>query len=193
MKNKKYLAVIGALIVVVLVIWYLEGSDSAQSPAPVVEAEQNVSAQTAAKPQAQKPRPATQSSSPATNPASTPAAAPSAPKLTYINADADDIFIVLPRPGDSVSPLITISGTARGDWFQQGTFTAEVIASNGDVLVRNQIPAKGNYMTTEMVQFSSQVQVPPNHTGPMTVVLRNDNPAGHPIPDRSVSMPVVVK
>jgi hypothetical protein len=192
-----YLAAGAAVLILIVGLWYLN-TNSAEAPTEVPEPAQNEEQTEAAenipKPVTQKPTVTPTAPAPTTQTETTQEPpAPPAPQATYVNADEKVIFVVLPRPGDTVTAGITISGTARGDWFTQGTFRAEVIAENGDVLVRNQIPAQGNAMTTALVQFSSMVQISPNYHGPATVILHNDNPDGHPNPDRSVSIPIVVK
>lgn len=195
MKNS-YLAASAAIIILVIGFW-LFSSDSANAPTETPEVvREEKSPTTESKPKQQA---APKVTTPAPKPAEptptepTPPAEPPAPKITYVNTSEADIFNVLPRAGDTVTAGITVSGSARGDWFTQGAFWVEVIAENGDVLIRNQVPSKGNSMTTGMVQFSSSVLISPNYHGPATVRLVNDNPPGHPNPDRSVSIPVVVK
>lgn len=195
MKNAQTVPIIIiAVIVVAGVLYFLSGS----SPTPSVIEEAQM--EESGKDTDTSSAPSTKVSQPKTTTPTAPAApttpAPTSeptPQITYQNTSEQDIFVVLPKPGQKVTPSITVSGAARGDWFYRGVFWAEVVAPNGDVLVRNEIPSKGNANTTGMLQFSSFVLVTSNYRGPATVVLINDNPVGHPIPDRSVSIPVVIE
>ena len=190
-----YLAAALTIIILGAGIWFLEKGESQPAAEPTDASAQETLAIPQNQAKTQKPSTPSKTSTQAQTQTAptTPSASPPPPQATYVNTNEKDIFIVLPKPAQTVTPGITVAGTVRGNWFIQGAMIGEVIAENGDVLARIQIPANGNPMTTEMVQFNAMINVSPNFKGPAAVVIRSDAPPGYPYPDRSVSVPVVVK
>lgn len=117
---------------------------------------------------------------------------PSAPKATYMNADADRIQVTTPQPGATVSSTFTVSGKARGGWYFEANFPYEVQNASGTKIAEGPVQARGEWMTPEFVPFSFQVVVP-NYKGKATLILHNDNPSGLPENAASVSIPVVIQ
>ena len=93
-------------------------------------------------------------------------------EATYENADEDMIVVDLPNPGAVVGKEFKVIGEARGNWFFEASFPVEVVADNGTVLARTYATAVGDWMTTEFVDFTSDIKVPDSYIGPATLILQ---------------------
>lgn len=87
------------------------------------------------------------------------------------------------------SPLV-ISGQARGNWYFEASFPAELIDANGKQLFIGPVQAQGEWMTEEFVPFNSEIIFAQPETANGTLILRKDNPSGLPENDAEVRIPV---
>lgn len=87
------------------------------------------------------------------------------------------------------SPLV-ISGQARGNWYFEASFPAELIDANGKQLFIGPVQAQGEWMTKEFVPFNSEIIFAQPETANGTLILRKDNPSGLPENDAEVRIPV---
>lgn len=130
------------------------------------------------------------------NLASAPAPAETAtsttPSAVYANATVDDIVVISPQPGTEISGgVLTIAGSARGNWYFEASFPVEIVAENGITLAQFPIQAQGDWMTTDFVPFTEEVALG-DYEGKVTVILHKDNPSGLPEHDASVAIPIIV-
>lgn len=100
------------------------------------------------------------------------------------------IQINSPRPNQTVSSPVTITGKARGSWFFEGSFPITIQDENGQQL--GVIPAKalGEWMTTSFVPFSAQLEFATSSTKVGTIKLKKDNPSGLPENDNELIVPI---
>lgn len=153
-----------AIIVVFGVVWILGLDKTVAPPAPIDNGN------------------GTSTTTPTTTPAT----------ISYKNADSTMIQVTAPLAGQTVAPVFTLSGQARGPWYFEASFPIEILDPNGARLLMVPVQAQGEWMTTEFVPFSTQVSVP-NYRGPATLILHKDNPSGMPENDASISMPIVIQ
>lgn len=113
--------------------------------------------------------------------------------ISYANASSDMIRVSTPPPGAVVGKEFKVTGEARGGWYFEATFPVEVRDRDGKVLVSTYAQAKGEWMTTDLVPFESNVKVPESYIGPATVVLRKDNPSGEARFDASVWYSITIE
>jgi hypothetical protein len=105
---------------------------------------------------------------------------------------ADLIVVETPRPGDTISSPLTISGQARGFWFFEASFPYELQDSNGTMIAQGPVQATGEWMTEEFVPFTVDITFPSQPTDSMgTLLLKKDNPSGLPENDDTLVIPVV--
>lgn len=90
------------------------------------------------------------------------------------------IRVSAPKPGDTVTSPMHIEGEARGNWYFEASFPAEIIDTNGNSLAIFPVQAGADWMTTEFVPFSADIpfKTPSTETG--TLILHKDNPSGLP-------------
>lgn len=110
----------------------------------------------------------------------------------------DKIIIFSPKPNEEVSSPIEVGGRARGIWFFEGSFPAQVYDSNNKLLGSAPvqfISTKENdtWMTTEFVNFQGKVEFSQPTTETGYILFKKDNPSGLPEHDESFEMPVKFK
>lgn len=114
-------------------------------------------------------------------------------KITYVNSSADIITVDLPRIGAMMGKRFSVTGKARGSWFFEASFPVQVLDNNGNVLARGSAQAQGDWMTSDFVSFKVDLVVPDSYSGPVTLVLKKDNPSGLPEHDASILFPVTIE
>jgi hypothetical protein len=105
----------------------------------------------------------------------------------------DKIRIDTPRPISKVTNPLSIKGEARGSWFFEASFTANILDQNGVILGTGIMTAEGEWMTEEFVPFSGELvfDTPTGERGEL--VLQKNNPSGLPEHDESLIVPVRFK
>lgn len=104
------------------------------------------------------------------------------------------IVIDSPRPNETVSSPMTITGKARGNWFFEASFPIAVTNWDGLIIGEGFATAEGNWMTTEFVPFTATVtytlpEGTPYNRG--TLILKKDNPSGLPENDDAREIPIL--
>lgn len=88
--------------------------------------------------------------------------------------------------------VATISGTARGMWFFEGTFPVEVVDQEGNVVGRGQAKAEGKWMTENFVPYTVNIQTTGATVGAMgSILLKKDNPSGEEDKNDLLEVPVI--
>lgn len=113
------------------------------------------------------------------------------PTSTWNNASKDLIRLDLVKPGVTVLPKFIVSGEARGTWFFEGSFPAEMLDSEGKQIALGVAEALGEWMTEDFVPFRVELNVG-EYSGPATLVLHKDNPSGQAENDASLAVPIEV-
>ncbi len=112
---------------------------------------------------------------------------------TYTNNAKDLITVSDPLPGGTVAQTFTVSGTARGYWFFEGSFPAEVRDASGAVIGTGLGSSVEEWMTENFIPFTVPITLVAPYTGPATLVLKKDNPSALPENDASVSIPIILQ
>ncbi len=113
--------------------------------------------------------------------------------ISYTNASEDLIVVSTPTPGEDLPKQFTVSGNARGMWYFEASFPVEVRDDSHTVLWQGPATANGEWMTTDFVPFSVEVNIASAYTGVATLVLKKDNPSGLPEHDASVEFPIIIE
>ena len=85
---------------------------------------------------------------------------------------------------------ISVTGKARGTWFFEGSFPAELLDANGVVMKTAIAKADGEWMTENFVPFSVSIDYALGTTRTGFVVLKKDNPSDDPAQDDAFKIPV---
>lgn len=88
------------------------------------------------------------------------------------------------------SPL-TVTGTARGTWYFEASFPAELKDADGKTIAQVPAQAQGDWMTTEFVPYKAVLTFAAQPAGSKgTLILHKDNPSGDPERDQQVEIQV---
>jgi len=103
---------------------------------------------------------------------------------------ADLIRISSPRPNDSISSPIKITGEARGFWFFEASFPIRIYDADDKELGVAIAQAQGEWMTNDFVPFEAVLGFEVPTTAKGTLVLQKDNPSGLPEKDDQLIVPI---
>ncbi|MEI6510706.1 MAG: Gmad2 immunoglobulin-like domain-containing protein [Candidatus Uhrbacteria bacterium] len=122
-------------------------------------------------------------------------AAPNADALAPTNtgnaiAKRDLIRVTSPKPNADVSSPISIAGEARGSWFFGASFLVKLVDANGKTLGTGTAKTEGEWMTTEFVPFTLDLDYVAIMPGSGTIVLMRSNPSGDPSRADELDVPV---
>lgn len=100
--------------------------------------------------------------------------------LQYIDLDlTPPVRLTQPGRADTVSSPVTITGSASGTWFFEGQLPVR-IETFGQVLTETTAAADEDWMTTEAVDFSTEVAFDSPEDDFGFVVVESSNPSGLP-------------
>lgn len=104
---------------------------------------------------------------------------------------ADEIIIESPRPNEHIWSAWNVSGRARGSWFFEGSFTAELFDENNQSLGTVILQAQEDWMTAEFVPFRGQLIFSPPNTKKGVLKIHNNNASDLPEHDKEITIPVM--
>lgn len=107
--------------------------------------------------------------------------------------DTADVRNISVKAGDTITPPLTVTGEARGNWFFEASFPIKVIDQDGNVLANSFVQAQGEWMTTDYVPFKGEITFIAKQDGPGFLVFAKDNPSGLPENDKEIRLPVMLK
>ncbi len=113
--------------------------------------------------------------------------------VTFGTLADNDAVLVSPLPGSEVNSLFSIQGAARGMWYFEGSFPIELQKADGTILATAVAQAQGEWMTSELVPFTTTMVAPNTAHGYHILVLKKDNPSGLPEHDKSIEIPIILK
>ena len=95
----------------------------------------------------------------------------------------DLIKIDSPIKNQKINSPVVIKGEARGQWYFEASFPVQVLDEDGTILGSAPVQAQSDWMTTNFVPFSGEINFskPKGKTG--TIVFKKDNPSGLPAND----------
>lgn len=108
---------------------------------------------------------------------------------------SDLIHINSPRPNQTVSSPLTITGEARGNWFFEASFPVFLTNWDGLIIAQGIAQAKSDWMTTEFVPFEATLifTVDKNvYSNNGSLILKKDNPSGLSENDDALEIPIVI-
>lgn len=103
----------------------------------------------------------------------------------------DIIQIESPRPGDSVTFPLEITGKARGGWYFEANFPVEILDADGNPLATSYATAQGEWMTNDFVPFTARIEMlnpPLGEKGEL--LLKYSNASGDPERDEALRVPI---
>lgn len=134
---------------------------------------------------------------PAASVATTTPSVPSAASTSEENKTppplSSRVTVDAPKAGVTVGKTFTVEGEAPGNWYFEASFPIQVRSAEGDVIGRAVAQAQSDWMTTELVSFTTEVTLDGGYSGPATLILLRDNPSGLPEHDDALEVDIIVK
>lgn len=110
------------------------------------------------------------------------------------SATHSDVQLSSPNKNDVVYSPLMVAGKAPGSWFFEGQIQATLKDEAGKTLAHGPLLAKGDWMTTDLVEFSGNlVFAKPLQMTKAVLIIENDNPSGLPENGKSTSFSVEVR
>lgn len=113
--------------------------------------------------------------------------------LTFGTLEEHDVILFGPFPEKEIDTTFMISGAARGMWYFEASFPIHLMTLEGEELAVAVAQAQGEWMTEELVPFTTTMVAPSTASGLHMLVIKKDNPSGLPEHDKSYEIPVVLK
>jgi predicted small secreted protein len=92
----------------------------------------------------------------------------------------DSLEISSPAIEDTIHSPFTITGRAKGNWFFEASFPVIITDSENNIVGTGVAQAKGDWMTSDFVDFTADVTFSKPNTQTGFIVFSNDNPSGLP-------------
>lgn len=110
--------------------------------------------------------------------------------MTYTSEKGVKIKVYTPLKDAKVKSPITILGEVPGNWSFEASFPIILKNSAGTIVAQAPAVLLGDWMTTELVPFSLQLEYSSTETGEGTLILQKDNASGLAVNDDSVIIPI---
>ncbi|MBI4137257.1 Gmad2 immunoglobulin-like domain-containing protein [Candidatus Roizmanbacteria bacterium] len=104
---------------------------------------------------------------------------------------SDEIIVDNPRPNQTITSPVTITGQARGSWYFEATFPIELVDENGNQVATSFATAQDEWMTEEFVPFTAEISFSIPKTKQGELLIRNANPSGLPENQKELALPIV--
>jgi len=105
------------------------------------------------------------------------------------------INVTTPSPNQTVTSPVLITGSARGNWYFEGSFPVSIVNWDGLIIGSGIATAQDNWMTTEFVPFTATISYEIATGTPYSrgsLILKKDNPSGLPENDDAREIPIIL-
>lgn len=103
---------------------------------------------------------------------------------------AEQIILNNPRPNQLVQSPLVFDGKAVGPWFFEGSFSVDLVDSEGALISRVVLTADEDWMTTNFVPFSGKMIFDKHATKKGRLQFLKANPSGDPERDVTLIVPI---
>lgn len=110
-----------------------------------------------------------------------------------ILGNGNDLVFLSILPGAKVSGISNLTGEIKGGYFFEANILVNVLDKNKNVLKQGHGTATMDWMTSEPVSFTAQVDftgLTPQHG---YLEIHNDNASGLPENDKSILIPIIIE
>ncbi|PIR88309.1 MAG: hypothetical protein COU09_03000 [Candidatus Harrisonbacteria bacterium CG10_big_fil_rev_8_21_14_0_10_44_23] len=105
---------------------------------------------------------------------------------------SDLIRLDNPRPNQTVSSPLTISGEARGYWFFEATFPVVLVDWDGLIIAEGYATAQTDWMSEDFVPFTATLEFKkPSYKNTGSLILKKSNASGLPENDDALEIPIL--
>jgi hypothetical protein len=122
----------------------------------------------------------------------TPANVVVLPVYYDVSSTTDTIRVASPSHGNGVASPLQVTGTARGEWFSEGSFPVVLVDSKGRILAKGNVASQGNWQTTDFVPFSGVLTFARQQSASTgSIYFLESNPSGMAANAQAAVEPVV--
>ncbi|GIW65517.1 MAG: hypothetical protein KatS3mg094_036 [Candidatus Parcubacteria bacterium] len=107
-----------------------------------------------------------------------------------ISKNTSDIIIFNPKENQKISSPLLIQGKARGTWFFEAEFNAELYDDENNLLGKAILTAKSDWMTEDFVNFEGELNFKKPTTKLGKLIFLSANPSGLPEHQKIYKLPV---
>ena len=104
--------------------------------------------------------------------------------------EKEGILVSLPKRNEKIKSSLKIAGQARGFWFFEAQFSAELYDANGNFLGRAILAAKDDWMTENFVPFEGELTFAPPSVSQGALKFLSANPSGLPENQKIFEVPI---
>lgn len=108
----------------------------------------------------------------------------------YTSGKSIKINIFSPLKNSIIASPLTVIGQTPGSWSFEGTFPIRIINSSGETISSGVGSLIGEWMTTDLVPFTSTLSWSEGQVGTGYLIIQKDNPSGLAENDDSISIPI---
>jgi hypothetical protein len=102
-------------------------------------------------------------------------------------------IVVSVKSNQTITSPFQINGKARGFWFFEASFPIKLIDENNNILTIGIAQAKGNWMTSDFVDFEAKIEFFAENDGKGFLIFNRDNPSGLSENNEEFRLPVIIK
>lgn len=103
---------------------------------------------------------------------------------------SDVIQVTNPRPNQTITSPLLISGQARGTWYFEASFPVELQDANGITIGTGPATAQGDWMTEGFVPFTAGLTFTTPSTSTGNLIIKNANASGLPENEKVLLVPI---
>lgn len=113
--------------------------------------------------------------------------------IPQVLGNKNDLNYFSVKPGDKVYGNLNFSGSVSGGYFFEGNIIINILDLNKNKILQSYAMATTDWMTTEPVAFSGNIDLSNLPKGPAYIEIHNDNASGLSKNDKSILIPVIIK
>jgi hypothetical protein len=104
--------------------------------------------------------------------------------------EIEDVRIDKPRPNQSVTSPVAITGSARGTWYNEAVFQVRVLDGNGSIIAQGYASTPMQWMTEDFVPFRTTLAYEQPTTTSGRIEILKANPSGRPENEQTLHYPI---
>ena len=108
-----------------------------------------------------------------------------------ISGDTANFVAFSIAPGATVSGPVTATGIIKGAYFFEANIRVNILDANKVLLKAGHGTATTDWMTSDAVSFTTNLDFTGIPSGNGYIRIMNDNPSGDPVNDKFIDIPVV--
>jgi hypothetical protein len=110
-----------------------------------------------------------------------------------ILGNKDDLVAFSIAPNTKVHGVVSYRGIVKGGYFFEGNILVGITDLNKKVILQSNAVAKGEWATSDPVNFEGNIDFSKALKGPAYLEIHNDNPSGLPKNDKSIFIPIIIE